>query len=334
MGSIKGIRGESALSLATTHNAPLDQIFQSFGTSLSQFLTTQNITRVFPVQLVLALPIISGTVSQNISSPSLQRLATLWTDATQRAPLLSQSLYPSIPTAQQTITLTSITAQNASIDPLHILDDTMNSILDPLANVSSFLDFTRMGTFSDPSTDTAARVLNDRYADLNVGVNTFVTGKMMQDNGYFAIPRASAPDGFAPIVDCLNATNTTCVMANGTVFFWSLTTHRLYELQSSSSAPPVATNDLLDQIERLRWANLQLLFDGAYNCTFSGKSGGQNPVVSVTDAPDGTWSTNVGCISQLPMYLDCDADCPAYAARGRNRKINSSACLFGYQPGC
>ncbi|KAL8663493.1 MAG: hypothetical protein Q9202_003803 [Teloschistes flavicans] len=145
-----------ALNEATSHNTPLDQVFQSYGMSLSHFPTSQNITRVFSVQVVLALPIIGETVRQNTSSPALQCLATLWTEATQLIPFLSLFLYPSIPTTQQTLTLISLTPQSADRDPMQILADTLDNIIDPLTNVSSFLDFTRSGRLSDPANERIA----------------------------------------------------------------------------------------------------------------------------------------------------------------------------------
>lgn len=57
-------------------------------------------------------------------------------------------------------------------------------------------------------------------------------------------------------------------------------------------------------IQNKNWSPLSLLFDGTYNCTIDGKTGG-NPI---TFNPDGTFA--IGCTSVLPMYKIFGYPCP------------------------
>ena len=62
-------------------------------------------------------------------------------------------------------------------------------------------------------------------------------------------------------------------------------------------------------------ADLPVLFDGAYNCTFAGQAGGS--VVSLKADS----SLNVACLSTFPMYID--GDCPEGAT------LVNGKCPFG-----
>ncbi len=59
------------------------------------------------------------------------------------------------------------------------------------------------------------------------------------------------------------------------------------------------------------FADPEVLFDGNFNCTRAGRAGGA--IVRVRK--EGGEEVQVGCLSQLPMYLECGMRCPEGAVR-------------------
>lgn len=84
---------------------------------------------------------------------------------------------------------------------------------------------------------------------------------------------------------------------------------------------PIGANQVLDQLTSKGWANLPLLFDGAYNCTANGEL--NNPQLVHVNY-DGT--LDISCISQIPMRIPCGAPCPQAAADG--------SCPFPFDADC
>lgn len=67
------------------------------------------------------------------------------------------------------------------------------------------------------------------------------------------------------------------------------------------------------------------LFDGAYNCTASGKAGNETNIIQLN--VDNT--LNTACVSQLPIYRACWQSCPDEA-----QQFNGGTCPFGYWDSC
>ncbi|KAL8869882.1 MAG: hypothetical protein Q9174_003936 [Haloplaca sp. 1 TL-2023] len=189
-----------------------------------------------------------------------------------------------------------------------------------LSDIPTFIAFAVDGDlFTDPS----PLVLTRGYApNLNIGLNTFATGKLMEKAGIFAKP--------GDIVDTLSTEaceltkGTYCVLGNGNVRYWSRATHRQYELAIKSANPVIALQNLIMFVVDYAWAEPEFLFDGSYNCTLSGRAG-QQIVVADATKPSGL---DLSCVGQVPIYLDCGKPCPEGAV------FVGGKCPFGNYVPC
>ncbi|KAL8703955.1 MAG: hypothetical protein Q9201_002878 [Fulgogasparrea decipioides] len=160
--------------------------------------------------------------------------------------------------------------------------------------------------------------------EVTVGAKTFVTSRLMQEYGFFATPGDISDHSFSErqssdSCPSVKANGSVCEYPDGGVVYWSPTTHRQYELRIKAHKPVISKSALMDNITTQGWADAQLLFDGNYNCTAEGRAGGA--MVAASDPMD------VSCISQLPMYRDCDMDCPTTL-------LVDSECPFGFSKVC
>ncbi|KAL9007281.1 MAG: hypothetical protein Q9180_009719 [Flavoplaca navasiana] len=90
----------------------------------------------------------------------------------------------------------------------------------------------------------------------------------------------------------------------------------MYELRNKGR-PHIDKFALAEHILNEGWGDAQLLFDGSYNCTAAGNAG----AAIVNEKPDG--GIDIGCVSQLPMYLPGNTPCPPSMPVG-------GICPFGY----
>ncbi|KAL8989101.1 MAG: hypothetical protein Q9169_008436, partial [Polycauliona sp. 2 TL-2023] len=134
--------------------------------------------------------------------------------------------------------------------------------------------------------------------EIEAGLRTFVTSKLMQLSGYYAVP-----------MDVVDRTAFESVSAanEGNYYYWSPSTRRMYEMRDKGRAP-IGLKELGVHFTAVvdRWADPQLLFDGGYNCTAAGNAG----AAIVNEKPD-DGGIDVSCVSQLPMSL------PSFHTGGR-----------------
>ena len=189
-----------------------------------------------------------------------------------------------------------------------------------MSDVKTFLAFADNGRFTTLQSANVPGSSSD--FDLSVGLNTFVTSKLMQSNNYFATPGDIVDEAaFTSKVDCATTSDSGCRTTDGKLFYWSPSTHRQYELRAKSGTPVIDLSTLMQHVGQDSWADAQLLFDGSYNCTAAGLAGGK----IVNAGANGT--VDVGCVSQLPMYLECGTPCPPSTQVG-------GICPFGYTKKC
>lgn len=218
-------------------------------------------------------------------------------------------MFPNSRDNQQQIVLDGVTP--AQDDTAHLLAAGLNLAL---SDIPTFLAVAQNGRFV--GSDWTAAISNPQ-PDLNVGVKTFVTSRLMQEDGIFATPGDVVTPPSA--ATCTSLNGTLCSTTNGRVYFWSPATHRQYELRSKSK-PTIPLRDLMQKIESLGWADSQLLFDGNYNCTIAGNAGRGIAILN-------GGGVDVSCVSQLPMYLDCTTACPT-------QMLLDGKCPFGYWQSC
>ncbi|KAG8530597.1 uncharacterized protein KY384_004635 [Bacidia gigantensis] len=113
-------------------------------------------------------------------------------------------------------------------------------------------------------------------------------------------------------------------------WFRSNATRRVYALNWKRGEKPENgqdAGDILKMFKAYGWAQMEVLFDGAVNCTYSGRAG-SDQVIGIN--PDG--GLNVECISSLPIYFYCNwtdlrSCCPAY-------QYDGTCPYFGHVGGC
>ncbi|KAL8847755.1 MAG: hypothetical protein Q9221_007203 [Calogaya cf. arnoldii] len=99
--------------------------------------------------------------------------------------------------------------------------------------------------------------------------------------------------------------------------YFSPSTLRQYKLAQTGGAEPAT---LLRELPK--YADLTILFDGAFNCTAEGGQGGGGPIINFNF--DGT--LRLDCLSQLPATIPCGAPCP--------EDYSDGACPFIQVEGC
>ena len=154
--------------------------------------------------------------------------------------------------------------------------------------------------------------------------NAYAYSALLQQNGRYAVPGAPASTVEAFQADCeantLNEAGSFCTQ-NGKTIYWSAATKRTYAFSHKGRGP--SDSDLLTRIVSDNWLSLDLLFDGSYNCTASGRAGKSVLQFDFDSTPD------VSCLSQLPIYLSCNpkAECPT-------KELVDGKCPFGYDGRC
>ncbi|KAL8765127.1 MAG: hypothetical protein Q9203_006729 [Teloschistes exilis] len=265
------------------------EIYDAFKASPGKGIPASNAALQLPIPLLLGLSILNltGTTSQDLA-----KNAALWTSALQSAPQLAQVMFPESRDNQQQIVLDG--KKQPTNDPASLLAAGLNLTL---SDMPTFLAVAQNGRFVGNNQKLLA---DNPQRELNVGVKTFVTSRLMQEDGIFATPGDVVTPPSTAVCTSLNGT--LCRTTNGKVFFWSPATHRQYELRQKH-VPTLALADLMDKIDNRGWADAQLLFDGNYNCTIAGNAGRGIAILN-----DG--GVDASCVSQLPMYLDCTTACP------------------------
>ncbi|KAL8947448.1 MAG: hypothetical protein Q9222_006276 [Ikaeria aurantiellina] len=196
-------------------------------------------------------------------------MAQVWNAAIEAAPAVATTMWPAGIENNQTIQLQPAT----NVDNLDIPSSIfLRGLKLVLSDIPTFLGFAGNGRFANFTFNSVPVV--ETNADLSVGVNTFVTSKLMLLDNLFAVPGAVVDaNTFSDPNKCATLGPSICITERNQAFYWSPSTHRQYELRSKGGSPKVAIQDQLSSIQDNGWANLELLFDGSYNCTAEGKAG-------------------------------------------------------------
>ncbi|KAL8644273.1 MAG: hypothetical protein Q9210_007336 [Variospora velana] len=265
-------------------------------------LSIANVTPPPPLTLVGTKTAPANLLSNQLTAwnnTKITPIARLWSSAIRAAPKVQELLWGSDPAAnaqQQSLQITRTNGTNA----YYLLQEALAHIL---SDIPSFLAFADEGRFVSGTDPTFPPEL-----DLAAGVNTFVLSKLMQMNDMYAVP--------GPIVN--ETAYDAFVAANArSVFYWSPSTRRQYELRAKGNTK-IQLRTLLDRVVNSGWADPQLLFDGNYNCTAAGWAG-----TSIVNRVGVVGGGDVACLSQLPMYLDKGTACPADVPVG-------GICPFGF----
>lgn len=180
-----------------------------------------------------------------------------------------------------------------------------------MSDMPTFVKFVESGRYSGQQSYS----LPNQTVGLDIALKTYLVSVAMSLNGWWAGasvgPYEMDPD---VDVDCRDANSVCTDEENITATYISPDTNRAYSLNRNvgyALKPYPMTQALVGN----QWAPLNVLFDGAFNCTAEGHAGTNNIKFNY----DGT--LDVACISQLPILNRCGAPCPAPLING--------TCQFG-----
>ena len=241
----------------------------------------------------------------------------------QQSPGLSKALWPTGTSDSKIVQIGKL--DNELANATQEMGKRMNTAVELLmSDMPTFVAFAESGRFSSNE----SLSLPSKTDGLDYGLTTYLLSETMAKNGWYACPHlgpypsaASVEAKTYPGWGCTMDSNNVCSTVGDDALYWSQSTGRVYALSqkggdSNSKRPKQLTQDILSN----GWAALDVLFDGAYNCTAEGKAGS----VSINFNWDGT--LDIACISQLPMLLACQAPCIVPPINGK--------CPFGNVPYC
>jgi hypothetical protein len=230
----------------------------------------------------------------------------------QQAPSFTKALWPSGTEDSKTIQVGQLNdlLGNATTQMMEMMN---NALVLLMSDMPTFVAFAEGGRFSGSE----SLSLPEKTAGLDYGLTTYMLSEAMAKNGWFIgyfgpVKREDVPRRFL----CTYSDNNVCT-AYGMATFWSKDTGRVYLLnkqRSDGKTPLQVTKDIVAQ----GWASLEVLFDGAYNCTAEGKAGS----AAINFNWDGT--LDIACVSQVPVNIGCGVPCPVAWING--------ACPFGVNP--
>ena len=227
----------------------------------------------------------------------------------QQAPSFTKALWPSGTEDSKTIQVGELNdlLGNATTQMSEMMN---NGLMLLMSDMPTFVAFAESGRFSGSE----SLSLPEKTAGLDYGLTTYMLSEAMAKNGWTIglfgpLKREDVPIDFM----CTYSDNNVCT-AYGLATFWSKDTGRVYHLNglgSDGKTPLQVTKDIVAQ----GWASLEVLFDGAYNCTAEGKAGS----AAINFNWDGT--LDIACVSQVPVNIGCGSPCPVAWING--------ACPFG-----
>lgn len=168
-----------------------------------------------------------------------------------------------------------------------------------MSDVPSFNGFASSGDFSGPNSLSLPTDSNT----LALGLRTFILTSAMSANKWSAFTLddvtmadvASSVSGF----DCTfgGANNNICIsnVDGRPPVYYSNSTARAYELVLEGAGPDPSA--FLNEIVDKDWSDLELLFDGAYNCSVATGGSGIGKPLSLFNGSE----VNFACLSQLPV---------------------------------
>ena len=197
-------------------------------------------------------------------------------------------------------------------DAISELKGMINAAVEKLmSDMPTFVKFVESGKYSGQTSYS----LPNQTIGLNIALKTYLVSSAMANNNWWASPSIGPFDLDGPVT-CMDENNVCTDPNNSTAIYYSPDTQRAYTVgvkDGYSVTPYQLTRDLVAN----QWAPLNVLFDGAFNCTAEGHAGTNN----INFNYDGT--LNVACISQLPMVTSCNTQgsCPSPPING--------TCPFG-----
>ena len=242
--------------------------------------------------LTAGLSFIAGPELSGIAGTAADALLT----ALQAAPGVAKSIWPSGIADSQTEQIANLDSYLSQIDQNFTTQITAG-LYTVMSDVPSFNGFAAHGLFSGPN----AFSLPASSTSLALGLRTFILSTAMSANKWVAFPilGMTRADVASPVsgYDCTFGRNDICTPNHdgGNPIFYSADTAIAYSLTLSGAGPN--GTDFLNEIVDKEWSDLEVLFDGAYNCS---RAPGGSGIGKPLDLFNGS-ALNLACLSQLKI---------------------------------
>ena len=243
-------------------------------------------------------------------SVAVRIIAQILTISVQQAPGTAKALWPTGTQSSQSVQIANIEAElGNSTNQLAAMIN--NAVMLLMSDMPTFVKFCESGQWSGSE----SLSLPSKVEGLDYALRTYMTSEVMAQNGWASIPTIGPYETLEDVENCIAGgngfccqmgNNSVCTNSVGSAYYWSQATGNIYTFaqQHVDSYTGATPYQVLQDVVTNNWAILEVLFDGAFNCTTEGNFG--ESVVNFNW--DGT--LNIACISQLPTQIDCGAPCP------------------------
>ncbi|KAL8756713.1 MAG: hypothetical protein Q9199_002759 [Rusavskia elegans] len=265
---------------------------------------------VFLNQILTALSIglsfIGGPQAGALVSAAAATAAQTFVKAVQQAPTVAAALWPSGTENSQSIQISNLES-DLSLGADQLADIANRGLEFIMSDMPSFIAFAQSGAFSGEKTI----ALPDQSFEVTLALKTYILTTAMTANKWKAHALPYSKEQIPQNSACTFDSNNIC----GEYTYYSDATQRVYTL-TRNGYTGVRPNELMNDIIDKKWADLALMFDGAYECTVAGRMG-QDPFANF--GVGGDFST--ACVSQLNFCIACGIPCPVPEIEG--------VCPFG-----
>ena len=240
---------------------------------------------------VLGLSILARTAAQVL------------TISVQQAPATAKALWPTGTQSSQSVQIGNVESElGNSTNQLAAMINNAVQLL--MSDMPTFVKFCESGMWSG----SMSLSLPSKVEGLDYALRTYMTSEVMSQNGWRSTPIIGPFETAADVErywGCQMGNNSACYVQSGAAWYWSQSTGNVYAFYNSDASYHGFTPyQIIQDTVNNNWGILDVLFDGAFNCTKQGNLG--ESVVNFNW--DGT--LNIACISQLPTQIMCGTNCP------------------------
>ncbi|KAL8948857.1 MAG: hypothetical protein Q9222_004985 [Ikaeria aurantiellina] len=258
---------------------------------------------------LLGAPGVGSSILEATVGSTVKSAAQVFTIGVQQAPGVAKALWPQGTLESQLIQIGETNSELARSNEQ--LSDRLTAALELLmTDVPTFLSLAGTGLWT--TSRTLSIPAQTKY--LTNALHNYVTSQVLARNGWYGIiePDTLADPNMYPSIEsveqsgsrfgpkgvrCDHSTSIcTSNEADATTYLWSNASHRIFSLISPDFPDyDHRAGKMTTDIVNNQWADLEVLLDGSFNCTFQGRHG--SDVVGL--GPNG--ALDLSCLSQLPI---------------------------------
>ena len=250
----------------------------------------------------LGAPTVAVGILDADAAKGVKYIAQAFIISMQQAPGLTKALFPAGTDESKFVQIGDLSTELGGIaGNLSRMIDRANTLL--MTDMPTFVTFVQSGKYSGQGSYS----IPNETVGLDIALKTYLSSMAMKGNGWWVspLPGLYRPGDVTDEGTCNFADNNVCVGAADSAWYLSPDTSRLYSLQHSKGYASISPYQLTQDLVNNQWAPLNVLFDGAFNCTAKGKAGSTD----IQFTKNGT--VDISCISQIPLYFGCGPVCPA-----------------------